>query len=61
MTDYDKALILNGIAVLSIFIGVATALIAGMVFLPWWPARVACALVAICGLFRTLAAYYATK
>lgn len=58
MTDYEKAIILNGIAVLAIYIGLATALIAGIIFLPWWPAKVACALIATYGLFRTLAAYY---
>lgn len=61
MTDYEKAIIMNGIAVLSISIGVAVALIAGMLFLPWWPAKAACALIALYGLFRTLAAYYSTK
>ena len=61
MTDYDKAIIMSGIAVLSIYIGMAIALIAGMIFLPWWPAKVACALVAFYGALRTLAAYYATK
>ena len=61
MTDYEKAIILNGIAVLAIYIGLATALIAGIIFLPWWPAKVACALIATYGLFRTLAAYYAGR
>lgn len=61
MTDYDKAIILNGIAVLSIFIGVAVALVAGMLFLPWWPAKAACALIAIYGIFRTMAAYYVSR
>ena len=61
MTDYDKAIILNSIAVLSIFIGAAVALVAGMLFLPWWPAKVACALIATYGLFRTLAAYYLAR
>ena len=61
MTDYDKAIILNSIAVLSIFIGVAVALVAGMLFLPWWPAKAACALIAIYGIFRTMAAYYASR
>lgn len=61
MTDYDKAIVLNGIAVLVAFIGASIAVIAGIFFLPWWTAKVACALVAIYGIFRTLAAYYATK
>nr|DAV54734.1 MAG TPA: hypothetical protein [Caudoviricetes sp.] len=61
MTNYEKALILNVIAVLSIYIGLALALIAGMIFLPWWPAKVACALIAIYGLLRILAAHYVTK
>ena len=61
MTDYDKAIILNSIAVLSIFIGVAVALVAGMLFLPWWPAKAACAFIAIYGIFRTVAAYYASR
>lgn len=61
MTDYDKAIVLNGIAVLLAFIAISIAVIAGIFFLPWWPAKVACALVAIYGTFRTLAAYYATK
>lgn len=61
MTDYEKAIFLNGIAVLAAYVGAAIALIAGIIFLPWWLAKAACALVAIYGLFRTLAAYYATK
>ncbi len=61
MTDYDKAIILNSIAVLSIFIGVAVALVAGMLFLPWWPTKAACALIAIYGIFRTMAAYYVSR
>lgn len=61
MTDYEKAVILNGIAVLSVFVGVTMALIAGIFFLPWWPAKVACALVVFWGLFRTLAAYYVSR
>ena len=61
MTEYEKAIILNGIAVLTAFIGASIAVLAGIFFLPWWPAKVACTLVAIYGTFRTLAAYYATK
>lgn len=61
MTDYEKAIVMNGAAVLALFVGVGLALIAGMLLLPWWPAKVACALVAICGVLRFLAAYYATK
>lgn len=61
MTDYEKATLLNGIAVLTIYVGAAIALIAGMIFLPWWPAKVACALIATYGLFRTLAAYYLAR
>lgn len=61
MTDYEKAVVLNGIAVLAAYVGSAIALIAGIIFLPWWPAKIACAIIAIYGLFRTLAAYYATK
>lgn len=61
MTDYEKAILLNGIAVLAVHVGAAIALVAGMIFLPWWPAKVACVLIATYGLFRTLAAYYATK
>ena len=61
MTDYEKASILNGIAVLTVYVGVAIALIAGVIFLPWWPAKVACALIATYGLFRTLAAYYVSR
>lgn len=61
MTDYEKAVVLNGIAVLSVYVGAALALIAGMIFLPWWPAKAACALIAIYGIFRTVAVYYATK
>lgn len=60
MTDYDKAIVMNGIAVLSIYVGAALALIAGMIFLPWWPAKAACALIAAYGLLRTLAIYYIT-
>lgn len=61
MTDYEKAIILNGIAVLSVFVGGTIALIAGIFFLPWCPAKVACALIATYGLFRTLAAYYVSR
>nr|DAX45569.1 MAG TPA: hypothetical protein [Caudoviricetes sp.] len=61
MTDYEKAIILNGIAVLAIYVGLAIALIAGMIFLPWWPAKAACALIATYGLLRTLAAYYVSR
>lgn len=61
MTDYEKAVLLNGIAVLTIYVGVAIALIAGMLFLPWWPAKVTCALIAIYAIFRTMAAYYASR
>ena len=61
MTDYEKATVLNGIAVLSVYVGAALALIGGMIFLPWWPAKAACALIAIYGTFRTLAAYYLTR
>ena len=61
MTDYEKAVVLNAIAVLSIYIGVAIALIAGILFLPWWPAKAACVLLATYGTFRTLAAHYATR
>lgn len=61
MTDYEKAIILNGIAVLAMCVGLAIALIAGIFFLPWWPAKVACALIATYGLFRTLAKYYVSR
>ena len=61
MTDYEIAVLLNGIAVLTIYVGVAIALIAGMLFLPWWPAKVTCALIAIYAIFRTMAAYYASR
>lgn len=61
MTDYHKAIILNSIAVLSIFIGVAVALVAGILFLPWWPAKAACVIGLIWYAFRTIAAYYATR
>lgn len=58
MTNYDKAIILNAIAVLTISVGAFLALIAGVIFLPWWPAKAACALIATYGLLRTLAKYY---
>ena len=61
MTDYEKAVILNGIAVLTAFVGVTITFIAGIFFLPWWPAKVACALVVFWGLVRTLSAYYASR
>lgn len=61
MTNYEKAIIINGVAILAIFVSIGLALIAGMLLLPWWPARVACALIAICGVLRLWAAYYATK
>jgi len=61
MTDYEKAVVMNGVAVLAILVGVGIALIAGMLLFPWWPAKVACALVAIYGILRILAAYYASK
>lgn len=61
MTDYEKAIILNGIAVLAVYVGSAIALIAGIIFLPWWPAKVVCALVAIYGALRTAAGYYLSR
>lgn len=61
MTDYEKAILLNGIAVLAVYVGAAIALIAGMIFLPWWPAKAVCAPIAAYGLFHTLAAYYLTR
>lgn len=61
MTGYEKAIILNGIAVLAVYVGAATALIAGIIFLPWWPAKAACALVAIYGTLRTAAGYYLNR
>ncbi len=61
MTDYEKSILLNGIAVLTVYVGVAIALIASMIFLPWWPVKVACALIAVYGLFRALAAYYLAR
>lgn len=61
MTDYEKAILLNGIAVLAVYVGAAIALIAGMIFLPWWPAKAVCALVAIYGALRTAAGYYLSR
>ena len=61
MTDYEKAIVMNGVAVLAISVGAGIALIASMLLLPWWPAKVACALFAIYGVLRIAAAYYATK
>lgn len=61
MTDYEKAVVLNGIAVLAAYAGIAVALIAGILFLPWWPAKAACVIGLIWYAFRTVAAYYATR
>ena len=61
MTDYEKALIFNGIAITVLFVGVLALLAAGVILLPWWPAKVACAIGLIWYAFRTIAAYYATK
>lgn len=61
MTDYERAVILNGIAILVVYTAIILGLIAGMLFLPWWPAKVACALIAIYTIFSTMAAYYASR
>lgn len=61
MTDYEKAILLNGVAVLAVYVGAAIALIAGIIFLPWWPAKAACALVAIYGALRAAAGYYLNR
>ena len=61
MTDYEKAVVLNGIAILAVYTAVILGLTAGMLFLPWWPAKVTCALIAIYTIFRTMAAYYASR
>lgn len=61
MTDYEKALIFNGVAITALFVGVFAALIAGAILLPWWPAKVACAIGLIWYAFRAIAAYYATR
>lgn len=61
MTDYEKAAILNGVAVLSLFAGVLALLVIGAILLPWWPTKVACVIGLIWYIFRTIAAYYATR
>lgn len=61
MTDYEKSLIFNGIAITVLFVGVLALLTVGVILLPWWPARVACAIGLAWYAFRTLAAYYASK
>lgn len=61
MTDYEKSLIFNCIAITVLFVGVIALLAAGVILLPWWPARVACVIGLIWYAFRTIAAYYATR
>lgn len=61
MTDHDKAIIFNGIAVTVLFVGIIATLVAGAILMPWWPAKAACVICLICYAFRAIAAYYATK
>ena len=61
MTDYEKSLIFNGIAITVLFVGVLALLAAGAILLPWWPAKAACVIGLIWYAFRTIAAYYATR
>lgn len=61
MTDYEKGLIFNGIAITALLLGVLALLAAGAILLPWWPAKVACVIGLIWYVFRTIAAYYVTR
>ena len=61
MTDYGKAIMFNGIAVLAVNAALLIAFVAGAIFLPWWPAKAACVIGLIWYAFRTLAAYYVSR
>lgn len=61
MTDYEKAITFNGIAVLTVNAALLIAFVAGAIFLPWWPAKVACAIGLIWYVSRTIAAYYVNR
>lgn len=61
MTDYEKAIILNGVATITLFVGVLALLAIGAILLPWWPAKAACAIGLIWYAFRIIAAYYVNR
>lgn len=61
MTDYEKAIMFNGIAVLTVNAALLIAFVAGAIFLPWWPAKVACIIGLIWYVSRTIAAYYVNR
>ena len=61
MTNYEKALVFNGIAVILLLAGTAALLVAGAILLPWWPAKVACVIGLVWYVFRKLAAFYANR
>lgn len=61
MTDYEKAAIFNGIATITLFVGVLAALAIGAILLPWWPAKLVCAIGLTWYACRTFAAYYVNR
>ncbi len=61
MTDYEKAIMFNGIAVLAVNAALLIAFAAGAIFLPWWPAKVACVIGLIWYVSSTIAAYYVNR
>ena len=61
MTDYEKAIMFNGIAVLTVNAALLIAFVAGAIFLPWWPAKVACVIGLIWYVSRTIASYYVSR
>lgn len=61
MTDYEKAIMFNGIAVLTVNAALLIAFVVGAIFLPWWPAKVACTIGLIWYVSRTIAAYYVNR
>lgn len=61
MTDYEKAIMFNGIAVLTVNAALLIAFVAGAIFLPWWPAKVACVIGLTWYVSRTIAAYYVNR
>lgn len=61
MTDYEKAVMFNGIAVLAVNVALLIAFVAGAIFLPWWPAKVACVIGLIWYVSSTLASYYVSR
>lgn len=65
MTNTEKALLFRAISVTALFVAVygggLALLIWGIVKLPWLIGKIACGLLIIWGIGRTITAYYATK